>query len=660
MNQNSKKHHSNHTSSGLIGLLFFLFFILGYLFPDYWWATHHWGFTNTSTQIILLTLSLTSFVAHYYYTPLKNIIPFEVRSAKWISYFLIVFISILMGFLFYHFPMVQDFYGEAYKLNSHLGNTLTEIPPKATYHLFRFGLAPWDGQQTVLSIISYLTYYSQWTYLDVFIVFDSFFGALYIFTWLIFVNKRVKTIHWKLTLGIIGITTPILLNFFGHIEINAPVLWINLLWITLAINHAIDTPNKKPWILLLLLPIGLKLHPVALLFIPGLFILFTVNSSHLNGISWKKIFSFVLSPIFILGAIAYFFVFEDYNDQRQLQDTAMEFDRLFLPLISPPAPLDNYNMLSFNHIFDYFSEILLWSPTAFSLLIIILISYRKELDWNNLAIKITGTTLILFGALFFVVNPLLSMQMDWELFAFPAPVFMVMLVVLSTQLEKENLWNRAILPVLSIMILTIPLFTIHMNEKQLSNHLISLGKRIYHTYYEWSAQTIHNGLGLNWKNRNLQLEKKDQILKDLGPYAIIGNDKEYASLHFNEGKFIFHQEKNYEKSLPYLESAIEYDTANASIQYLLMQNYFVLKQYNQSYEVSKSLIRYNYPTEPDARLLVIEAAINAEQYNDALKYTSYYLKNWTQPEYILDVHQGLLKGESKEKLKGHFNKPVTP
>ncbi len=648
-----EKNKPNQNKIQLIGVVFFSFYILGFLFPDYWWSTHFIKFLDPITQFVLLGTSFT-FLLYGFLKPLKAFNPISKLINSNISSIFLLLLAIISGFIFYYFPMAQDFYGESYLLNPHIGSTLNSIPEGTDEALFHFGIAPWDGQKTILSLITYFTYFLGWNYHDSFLLFDALFGFLFIGTWFYFIQTTIRSTKWKILLILIGVTSPFMLNFYGHIEINAPVYWANLTWMVLANRYLKSKSNRALLGLVLFLLLAIKLHAVALLFTPALIlIIIDKTKPHLN-ISWGHITRFLFLPILFLGAIAYFFIFKDHKDERQLTDTAMEYDRLFLPLISPPAPLDKYNMLSFNHIFDYFSEMLLWSPVALFLILIIFLFYKKEIDWNSFTLKITATSLVLFGALFFVTNPLLTMQMDWDLFAMPSPILLVLLVVLIQQIENTSLLQRSWTSVISISVILIPMFLVHFNVKSLSYRLESVGIRIYHTYYEWSALTIRNSLGLLWEDRDFQLNRKDKILTQLHPYAVIGNDREYGALWYQEGKYFFDHQKNYEQALHYLKMAKLYSPKDDRINHYLMQANFITGNYPEAYKISLELIESSYPGPKLAHMAAIEASLATENYENAQKHASIFVRNWDEPRFIHEINNDLIDGVNKAQLSVLF------
>ena len=70
--------------------------------------------------------------------------------------------------------------------------------------------------------------------------------------------------------------------------------------------------------------------------------------------------------------------------------------------------MSRYTLLGGQHVFDFLQAALLWSPAAWLLLSL----SRRVGDTQSDAAIVAGTTLALYVALFFMVNPLLGMEME--------------------------------------------------------------------------------------------------------------------------------------------------------------------------------------------------------------------------------------------------------
>ena len=550
--------------------------------------------------------------------------------------------------------MPVDFYGDAYKFNLFLNVAPKIMPLEAKEKLFSLAINAWSGEGTVLGAITYIAYFFQVTYKTAFIVFDAFFGGIYIFIWLHFVKSFVTSNIWRFSLILGGVTAPFLLLFFGHIEIYAPIICINLLWIYIALLATKSNKLRYLVLLVFILLLSIKLHAISVLCIPALALLLW---NHFKGVypSWKQIAGFILVPIFFAGSILYFFVFKDHMDNRSLQETAMALDHLFLPLFSPKAPLDNYNLLSFNHIFDFFSMGFLWSPIAIFFVLLFLILKRKEINWNAPNIKISGVSLFLFLSLFFVINPLLSMPIDWDLFSIPAIYLLAFTVALTSQVEVKFQSFKILYASLILAVLSLPTFLVHQSPKSISLRLETLSQYIYTSYYEWTVQTFQNALSIKYDSSTNESIRREQLLSTLKPKAKKGIDYEYTSLLNDQGKFFLRKQNNPKKALTYFKEAMNYGNS-LNTQLVSLEAYFLLKQYDKAFEISQFLIQKQFPSYQKALKIGIHTALEAKKYDVALIISKQYLTKWPKNVTIQKVYNGLINKQEVDQLKFLFNR----
>ncbi len=637
-------------NSILYGLLItiLLIYCCGLFFPDYFWATHFIAFTPLIFKIVILFLIISLFLKIYFSKneDLSREVKFVLNN-KTISVLAIAFMALAMLF-----PMVKDFYGDAYKFNSFLTIIPSTIPDGTNEKFFTFSLSPWAGEGTILAMVTYIAYFIQVTYKTAFVIFDAVFGGLFIITWLHFIKNFIKTATWRFILGVLGFTAPFILVFFGHIEIYAPIFFFILLWIYLALLFIKNEKNKIFWLLFLVTIISIKLHSISLLLTPALMVIIWKKYKG-NYPNWKQIGIYMISPIFIIGGLLYFFVFKDHIDDRSLQTTAMAFDHIFLPLFSPPAPLDNYNLFSFNHIFDFFSVLFLWSPLALFLVLYITIIKYKEINWNAPDILITGLCLFLFSAFLFMVNPLLSLPIDWDLFSLPAPFLLVFLGVLVSHVELRFSTKKIGYASWILVIISFPIFIVHQSETMLSKRLESLGVRIFSTYYEWTAKTIESAYSLDDEYKMNRYDRGDKLLNKLKPKAKKEIDYEYSSLLIDQGRYYLRIRGNSEKAIELFNEAQTYDTAyNAKI--LSLEAYFNLKQYHNAFEVSKELVNLQYPDPKKALKIYIHCGLEYNKYKDVFEACKAYVRNWPEDETVSEVYKRLSENDRIGELKFLF------
>lgn len=511
----------------LIALLFILPYILGWIFPEPWWATHYLAFLPTPLSYVFICFSGSMLLGAFLLKP-----QFKLPNIS--HWFLDLLLAIGFGALCYYFPIAVDNYGNARSLVPHAEHIVLELPEGIWNDLATFKLVSGNGRWGVFHVYTLIAYALELTYKDVFIWAGVVCGAAFVFTWLRFVKSRISNPVWKIALSIAGVISPFYLIFFGHIETYAP-LYLILPWYFILLAKQIETKNPYLFIpLLILLVVGIRFHNLMNLFIPTL-LLAGLNQLYSESVwfqkvtTFKGIFVWLLMPIAIAGLILYFFILGDHNDPRSLEGDVPDIERMFLPIISPDPPLDKYNLQSWNHISDFINSLLHWAPALLFLVGVVLVLYRKRLTHS------TVTNIILFGllvlvAFLFMFNPLMSMPFDWDLFVFPTPVLMVLAVLLVQNIQHEPIGVNLIPATLSIAILCVPLYMVNASRDMLSYRVESVGVHMYKTYYAHSSMRLLQAIGMIPDDLELYMKRKHELLSKLEPYAQPGIDKKYAEL----------------------------------------------------------------------------------------------------------------------------------
>jgi tetratricopeptide (TPR) repeat protein len=287
--------------------------------------------------------------------------------------------------------------------------------------------------------------------------------------------------------------------------------------------------------------------------------------------------------------------------------------------------------------------------------IIIVAIYKNSIDWNRPEIVLSGLTLILFGSLFFVVNPLLSMQMDWDLFSMPGPVFIVFVAVIV----KVSGINFQLNPCLtgsslSLVILTIPFYMVHATTNSLSYRLESAGIRIYKTYYEWSNQTIKYAIEISDESDDIKRDRKRNVLQKLEPYAIPEKDHEYARLLVSEGEQVLREDNDPAKALEIFNKVSYYDPTDKNNLLYRLEAHFLLGEMNEAYQLSLKLVEMRYPDERKARRIAIHTALEAGLYEEAYQHSFEYSEKWPDDQIIQEILVRLKTGQNVKELKNLF------
>jgi tetratricopeptide (TPR) repeat protein len=686
--------------------------LLAFFFPDNLWGVHYLSFTPVALRMAILAFAgVTIVFPNHISIPekLSLLLSDKQGSLRWLW---LPAGLMLMAFLFNSFPIALDEYGDAFQYRSSLNTTPSKLPKKFYKELFSASFLPSMGRKTILYIYGLIAYSNDLTYQEVFKWAGIISGIGYTIIWIGFIKYYLSNYKWQLLMIGAGLFAPFTQIFYGHTETYAPVFFALTSWLALLlVQH-----KKKSGTLLFFLFVGLivcfRLHPFCILIVPA-WLLSVVQFYRIkNGkksISYRTSWQWFIIPIFLLGLVLYFFVFKDFNDPRFLDDVR-DIDRLFLPILSPDYPLDRYNLLSWNHFLDFFNAMLSWSGAAWLLALGIPVLFKDKLVLRNPSLIILSTTFLLFTALLFMINPLVSMPMDWDLFSFPAPVLLLMVVLLISQIEKLETPSFFMPSAVALLLVASPFFVVNASDMPLSNRLESVGKRMYKTYYLHSSRVIITALGIP-DNMTLYLSRKQEILDELKPIAVPGKDPMYANLLMDDGYYYLTVTKEYEKAEARLAEAIVYNPDskviadflsesktrlaiennesskgwseeriekeglnllrkvrdypmaraffedvrennpdNPVFAIYLMEACFVLEDYPAALEQALFLVEKSYPNDKKALRIAINCALESEDYEAAKKYASLYVELFPNDKTISTINQRLQNNDRIESL----------
>ncbi|WP_299441820.1 hypothetical protein [uncultured Aquimarina sp.] len=696
-----------------VGLL--LMYVFGLLWPDIFWGTHFLAFLSTGLKYgILLLVAIVLLWIHF--GSISNTeISFRLNNAS------ISIISIVSLIIFYNLDIANDYYGDAKNFAPYMDQKLTTFPEGYWGNLFSIEFKTGHGRWGVFNLYSVIAYALKTNMFQTFKLMDALFGAGFVFIWLSAIREYVRNSWLTITLIILGCTAPLAIVFCGHIETYGFVLFLQLCWIYIFVKAFQDKKVILLYLLIPLLIICVRFNTPSLLLTPALILGFTHHYFyHLPKIrslyTAKKMFFTLLVPLIIFGFIIYFFVLGDYNDSRSLNTNDQDIDRLFLPLLSPEAPLDMYNLLSWNHIFDFLMVLFFWSPGIMFLGIMAVI-HRKKTDWNTPLINIILLTLILTLGFLFMINPLMSLPMDWDLYTQPFPFVLMLLLLIFKQQKEIVTHKKTLFFALALHLLSIPVFIVMMNKIMHSYRIESVGVRVYKTYYQHSDSFMLYALQmLDGKER--YAARKENLLTKLKPYVRGKTDQNYAALLLDEGINAFadqdyirsrellmyaesyapylkltheylekvnvefvnasipipkknietadslitsgliasRKNKFYKKALRDFKRASYYNPYSHQVPLFQMEAHFFQKDYKKALKNASQLIALKHPTEKESLLFGVHCALEAEMYLDALEYTKKYLQKWPEDPFLRTIYDRLQNNDSVSELKYKFAK----
>jgi tetratricopeptide (TPR) repeat protein len=640
----------------ILGIGFIALFIVAMLFPEAWWGMHFLAFLPNSVTLLLLVLTVALVFGSRWAHRLPSY-NFELRSIQRTIAF--AFIAGVTGVIFYNSTIFSPIYGDSPKFSDVLLDT--ERPASFHWDLL-MSMDIFQGKVGERTVLNGAVLFSKALGVDNiagFRILTALLGAAYAFLALIFSYNYFKTMHWRVIFAVLFIASPTVLNFCGHLEIYAPTALVFSAFFMTVLLYFRTSKGKFIVLAIPLLLIALKLHISAWALTLALITMFIHWLSRKKPELIKKLFNWKVAtvaailPAIILVCVVYFGVFEDHNDPRFLFKELNVLERMFLPLFSPEAPLDRYNMLSFNHIFDYFNEMMLWSSAGMMLLFTFLFGYRKQINWNTPEVVVMGVLLFAYTLFFFMINPLLAMPIDWDLLAIPAPLFILFLATIAQQFDTKEFGKKILGPVLAISLMGLMIIPVNASQSMLSHRIEAIGMHVMKTYWITGAGDLSIALALE-TDENKLVQRFNDIIDRLEPHAVLGNDVEYAELVRRFATYYRKGKRNPQAALSLHLTAEKYDAKSGINALGLMETYFLLGDMQSSLQYAKKMLELNYPHRKKAFYVCIHVALEAEKYQEALQFTTAYLQEFPGDERAQYVHENLRLGNDLPQLKKVF------
>ncbi|MBI1183826.1 hypothetical protein GC194_06120 [bacterium] len=317
--------------------------------------------------------------------------------------------------------------------------------------------------------------------------------AFYVFDLMWAVLAAAAFICYLKLAGIVNYFVPLLLflsvNFMlifsGHIEVYAPSIFFLFLFLLslklhlqkLKLNTLIYTVLSA--VLLIKVHLGnvIVLGPLA--FVAALFFF----PKMVKYITTRNGLVFWISGV-VGFFLAYFFVLHSANSNYAQREAGF-IENVFLPLFSSEAPYNHYGLLHPNHLVDFISLLLLWSPVLWYLLI--KSWWQKEMKQQTIMDVVLIFLLLSYLFESFALNPLLSMPRDWDLLSLGAPVLLIYAAQLwsrSKEIEVKQL-NATILA--GFVLFSLPRYVVESQPNLSANRLTVVGDHVYKTYYAGSS-----------------------------------------------------------------------------------------------------------------------------------------------------------------------------
>lgn len=660
----------------LTGFGAMLCYLLSFVFPEKLWAIHSFTLLPNVWRNVLLIIVALLFTSSFWRLKIPKTILGTLCISKAQRQFLFVLISIGVVFLCINFPLPVACYGDSIYIKEAVDITIKEWDDRLLTELISVNFLDTKiGLNTYYHINNFFTWLFGVNGTIVALWLNGVVGGVYALLWMKFCDLHLSKSAWKILFMFVGLSAPIMVVFMGHYETYAFSYTAALAWIS-ALGIYFKTRSVKCLIALPILFIFiLQTHITYYLLIPSLLLSYLWHfrthpllkivksldkkvqesfSFLSGGFNWFSVFFYVFVPMVVVGAFAYFFVFSNYNGPRKFSHDGFE-NALFLPLYTDEAPpYDRYNMLDISHLLDYFNVLLMFSGALLMLLIPALTFLRKKVFWNDPLLIIVCGTSIIYCLIFFCLNPLLGLPVDWDLFATPGVFVLSSLVLIYGQLEKQVKLKHLAGPVIALCLLGGSFMVVNAVPSLLSKHLLIASQHNYKTYWIGSSTMMISGINLGNDAKSKSKTRK-QLIHDLEPYAVRGNDNEYGQILLDEGEHYFKETKDFEQALIYFKRAEEFaPRLMDNINYLAL-THFELKNYQEAFFYADRLVKMKYTPYKHTLKMAIRYALVAQEYQNAANYSVSYLNNWQDDQIIDEVEKRLRTGDRIHDLYYLFN-----
>ncbi len=529
-------------------LLSIFLYVFGLIWPDTFWATHFFYFLELKFfALFTLLIGAVLFLSK------RNLF---VRFR--LNQFVIVVITILSFLIYYSVNISHDYYGDAKNFMPYKDEVARQLAPGFWNKFFSIQFKTGGSRWAVFDLYVLISYWFKVNINQVFVVMGALLGAGFNFLWFQFVKRFVTNVNQQIVLVAVGCLTPVGLLFCGHLEVYALVLFLTMFWLYVLVIALAEKNKNSFWVSLLILVVLVKFNTISILLIPVVFLsgVWLYFGSHPKLRLWfqsYKIVLYTLLPIAVLGLLAYFFVFQSHNDSRELTNNVQDIDRLFLPLFSPQSPLDTYNLLSFNHVFDYLM-VFAFLGGSLVFIVFVVISKRQQL-FDNPLINLLSISILLYLGFLFMINPLMSLPVDWDLYMQVFPFVLVWLLLVFKE-ENIKIDKTLVCKVLILSLMSLSAYPVLSHVDRHSKRFEAVGVRVYKTYYQHSGSYMLYALQMNYE-QDAYKQRKDALLKKLKPFQREPKDRVMAELHLDQG-IIEYYKRNYIESKAYLNKAKDY------------------------------------------------------------------------------------------------------
>ncbi len=642
----------------LVAICMFVLYALGIVFPDSFWGLHYPAFLSNNFGVIFIVLAIVSTLYFQNRNPWVWLLKESKNAMIW--RFGLAFVGFI---LFYKMPIFNDVYGDSLQMLPNRDLAQESLDPVFLKKIFSFDFTNFKlGTGTTFGLVGWISYQAQISVYDAFRMIGAICGAGYIYFMLASIHRLTSQRIQRVLLTIVVFGAPLLLTFCGHIEIYAPVYFFLAVFWYLVIRYHEKPSTLGVALLFVVALLNFKFHVTGFLTIVTALIMTVLQYRRSKGwgTNWKNLFLAVIMPVYLLGIYVYTMVTRSTFGARSYSEETI-FDVVFLPIKSSEGPpLDRYNLFSSAHFFDFFNLWFLWSAGALFLILSLLLFYRKRIDFAHPLVQVMGVSLLIYLPIFFVLNPLLSMQTDWDLMSIPGVLMILFAIILVTTLKQDELKSRsfesyAMTPVIGFMLMGMSSIFVNANQESQAERLISMGGYSFRTYWIGASTPVLNGIN-GLPSERQKINGLEAFIRDNEASAVKGNDVEFSAVINALGNMYQNSSANpnLDLALTMYQKAYEYQPMYRKNVYDLLFTHFLKKDFKEANMYVPTLVKMRYPNPIKSLRVAVHTSIEAEDYKNAVIYCQLLIKENPDDTFIKEILRLLQTEEDKSSIKFKF------
>jgi hypothetical protein len=624
---------------------------LGIFFPEQMWGSHYLSLLPSWLMLAFLGTSIAGIVLTWETS--DNTFGSARFDYEFVWGRLSLIIPLLAGAFANFTPIFRDVYGDSYYLAKELEVMVKEWTTEMTANALNYNpLAPKEAIRTFYNTANFLGYLFEVSSASVIKYLQVFLIIIFNWLWLNLVTRSCKQFTTRIVLAGVGFLIPVGLAFHQHYETYALpltlymgfVLLLKVFFERLTLGYLIALFGY--------LLFGLKFHISFWILSPAL-VLSTLFywSHHQKKLSLllrpKSVLWLMIVPGIILAGAVY--VWKGSVNGTRMAPIDNLYNALFVPMFPlEPAPYDRYSLFGFAHILDYLQIVFSWSPVSWFIVVFALLSrkFTSSLTSFNLTLVVVFVAML---AWFFILNPLLGMSADWDLFSFPAIILMAIGAQLLGSMESEK-WARKLgATALCLCLLNLPVFIVNANQSMLSKRLEVLFRNDFKHFWIGSSTLFEVATELE-SDPIKRLQRQTKIINDMQPYANENDDLEYAEVLRQTG--ISHGAVgNLSSALELHKTAENYAPDLRKNIFDIIVLYFKLNRLTEALPYLDRHIANQYPSRRKAVLMAIHVSIAAGDYERAKFYCGSFLQKSPKDSFLLKVYNALSSDSPSEAIK---------